>query len=455
MDGIGTTSVWGFSRAVDFQDLNTANGERDAKDVKLTASTDLPPLNVLILGASDARHIIKTVARAWRYGRREMHFWVVESEITVLARCMLLLDVIFGDNEAGLQDRIDTFLEIYGNILLRDQTSAQITETATRYIRLITNSATPTLTPHIHLDLSLLKYRERDDLESVFQFWRNHKWKSFELDKMWDARLRRYYGVRFDSREGVIDWDWNMKLKDHAPTITSHEFLSFRLHGLSFPIRQSIPTHPNRTLATISALPDTQTGTSLPKWGYYSDVVVGPFLGFGLDAEAKKLLKTENGQRKYNARAIAEWNLGGMIQEWKNGRLSEGEATISELQPDSANEASDYISTAATVHLVTVSALSKLQRREGFFNRIYVSSTMAHRINDLGGLLSAESVSQENGTLIVETAKYILDLRPDQAKEYNNRVMKMAVDAGFALQKAEATNGQLDHLVFTKDRKEA
>ena len=36
----------------------------------------------------------------------------------------------------------------------------------------------------------------------------------FDLERLWDVRLRRFYGVRFDVREGVVDWDWNMKVKD-------------------------------------------------------------------------------------------------------------------------------------------------------------------------------------------------------------------------------------------------
>lgn len=107
MEGIGTTSLWGFSRAIDFQDLcaymssicraflaqtdhqsnpnttDTAHAERDIKDVKNTilkkkqqrrdSTIPLQPLKILLLGASDPRHIIKTVARAGRYQKRDLH----------------------------------------------------------------------------------------------------------------------------------------------------------------------------------------------------------------------------------------------------------------------------------------------------------------------------------------------------------------------------------------------
>jgi dynein assembly factor 3 len=37
-----------------------------------------------------------------------------------------------------------------------------------------------------------------------------------------------------------------------------------------------------------------QDGVSAVKWGYFSDITLGPFLAFGVDTEAKSMLKTQN-----------------------------------------------------------------------------------------------------------------------------------------------------------------
>lgn len=35
-------------------------------------------------------------------------------------------------------------------------------------------------------------------------------------------------------------------------------------------------------------------GLTVSKWGYFSDIVVGPFIAFGCDSENKEYLKTAN-----------------------------------------------------------------------------------------------------------------------------------------------------------------
>ena len=60
-----------------------------------------------------------------------------------------------------------------------------------------------------YLNLSRLKFRERDDLEFTFKFWLKG---NFQIEKMWDIRNRNYFKNRFDHRENLIDWDYHMKL---------------------------------------------------------------------------------------------------------------------------------------------------------------------------------------------------------------------------------------------------
>ena len=76
------------------------------------------------------------------------------------------------------------------------------------------------------LDLDQLKFRERDDLEFTLKFWRDDK-KSFQMDKMRyttsgivavspsrEYRLRAYYGICYDHRDNLSDWDYQMKLHE-------------------------------------------------------------------------------------------------------------------------------------------------------------------------------------------------------------------------------------------------
>ncbi|KAI9100525.1 hypothetical protein DFS34DRAFT_488806 [Phlyctochytrium arcticum] len=437
MDGIGTTSVWGYSRALD---LNACI-ERSKN-----SST---PKEFLVVGASDPRHVIKTVAHSGRYADSvgTLNFSILEPEIAALARNILLLDIIFGDIDVNDEERAELFLELYGNSMLREQTGVLLNERSTSYIQGITTDAMIKISHKIEVSADALKFRERDDLEAVFQFWRNAKQsKDFEMEKLLDARLRQYYGIRYDAREGVVDWDWNMKLKDKAPTISFPEFLSFRLHTMAFPIRQSTPSRGNRTLATITALPDKSTGTSIPKWGYFSDIVLGPFLAFGVDSENKSLLATKNDRQVSDAQDVSMWNLESFVKESRTGKsalITGGKAVIEEIN----DEESMSQSARVKIRLLTPSTLPKLNKSPSQFDCIFVGSTMAHRIPELSNQLK-RNASSGSGMLIVETCKFVLDLRPDQMQEYNKKVIEMTVNAHLKQKQSSDTDPEFLYFTF-------
>lgn len=59
---------------------------------------------------------------------------------------------------------------------------------------------------------------------------------------------------------------------------------------------------PNRTLATVSPLKDRKEGVSVLKWGYFSDIVVSPYLVLGTEPLMEgcdRLFNKHNGQYTY------------------------------------------------------------------------------------------------------------------------------------------------------------
>ena len=52
--------------------------------------------------------------------------------------------------------------------------------------------------------------REKDELADVFRSW--SKSDDFDFVKAFDDRQRRLYGIRYDSRTNLIDWDYHMCL---------------------------------------------------------------------------------------------------------------------------------------------------------------------------------------------------------------------------------------------------
>ena len=61
-----------------------------------------------------------------------------------------------------------------------------------------------------------------------------------------------------------------------------------------------------------------QNGVGVLKWGYFSDVALGPFITFGIDTEAKEMLKTENDRHTKASQDIAAFNIQSYIYEMRH-----------------------------------------------------------------------------------------------------------------------------------------
>eukprot|EP00069_Balaena_mysticetus_P003469 bmy_16794T0 len=195
------------------------------------------------------------------------------------------------------EKRSETFLEMWGNALLRPPVAAFVRAQAGRLARLVPEP--DRLAEQLPwLSLGALKFRERDALEAVFRFWAGGEKgpEAFPMSRLWDSRLRHYLGSRYDARRGVSDWDLHMKLHDRgARVIHTSEFRRWRDTGVAFELRDASAYHvPNRTLASGRLL--SHRGERVAARGYWGDIVTGPFVAFGIEADDETLLRTSNGQ---------------------------------------------------------------------------------------------------------------------------------------------------------------
>ncbi|KAJ3175008.1 Dynein assembly factor 3, axonemal [Geranomyces variabilis] len=455
MNGLGSTTVWALSRAIDLADLFTVHSERDHKSLAVqppTPDTASPPkdLNFLLVGACDPAHIIKTIARAWRHGIAKINFVTVEAQTTSFARAMILLDALFASpsDAVGIQDRVDTFLELYGNLHLRPQTAAHLSARATHLLALENNDSTDApipICPGLSISTSLLKFREKDDIRSTLAFFRADRApRPLNVTAMWDMRLRSLYAARYDSRAGVVDWDWNMKLKDKAPAIDLGAYSQWRETGMAFPVRDAVASEANRSLATVVA----------GRWGIFSDVTIGPFCAFGQDCEDKRFVRTQDGKRVIGVQDVARETLRRLLHEWEHGSLLKEQKVI-ELEE---NKAGPRVET--TVHFVSTAGIPKIARSfPALFDRIFVAAAMGHRVPEVGNLLANKSSASawDPPTLVVESAKFVLELSKEHIAEYNRRIMGMAQEAGLTPEDKWACppGTEADHLLFTRTSTQA
>lgn len=74
---------WGFSPPLNLRSEISENSTANSEE----------PLEVLIVGSGDARHIVKTLASSYTHEKRKINFHVIEPTLELVARSILLLSI--------------------------------------------------------------------------------------------------------------------------------------------------------------------------------------------------------------------------------------------------------------------------------------------------------------------------------------------------------------------------
>jgi dynein assembly factor 3 len=233
---------------------------------------------------------------------RPVNLYLVEKVPEVLARHILLLAIFF-DDDLGPRECTEIFLEVYGNTMLRKQTSTYVHNKVEDLVSFLSNG-TGVLAGLI--DVTSLKFKERDAIEKVFKSWL----EGVECDMpAWrEKRLRQYYEDRYDYRKNLVDWDYSMSVKEWAEIIHSKLFLWWRQDGIAFEIRDAKVPEPNRSLASYAE--GKERGSSKLKRGYWGDIVQSPYWSLGVWADEPRLFK------KRSMQVLSLLDL--LVQQYKN-----------------------------------------------------------------------------------------------------------------------------------------
>ena len=218
-------------------------------------------LRVLLIEPGDIRHVLFTIAHRRRYRRPDgslipIHFYLLENPLEVLGRNLMQLQ-LFCDNEMPIRQKANTFLEVFGNCKVQKRTSLYIESLGNRLKLLMKhmdstsapshNTATTTtagkdkdkesMSDNILddiVDLSLLRYRERDELENVFSNY--SKSRVFKLDELLDQRFRwcmssvrscmfMYVCVSYIPMTFAVMYEYNNSGSRHLPIVHAYQVL--------------------------------------------------------------------------------------------------------------------------------------------------------------------------------------------------------------------------------------
>ncbi|XP_024141465.1 dynein assembly factor 3, axonemal isoform X1 [Oryzias melastigma] len=441
-EGAGCITWWGFSPALDLLSLGPVGSEDEIK--------------VLLVGSGDPRHILKTIAGLQD---KRLHVYVTETCMELVARQMLLLYIALIPQEImGTTEKTEVFLEVFGNCEIRSQTE-EIVRQAASQLHLFVTETIETST-HDCFNTTQLKFKERDELAKIFKSWTSSSSSQHpapvSMSKAWDYRVRQHLGSRYDSREGCFDWDLHMKLhKKGCGVINKRQYERWRGQGLAFEMREGIYQIPNPTL--LSSRVFSRAGDSVAYRGYWGDIVSSPYLSFGIETDDMSMMKTQNGKHIKTAQDISFANVQGLFQT-----LSRRRRNLSTSKPEKETEKSSMqidlksLMIKDLMHLNGVSltflpleSVHKLpdkQKYSHFFNFIYFSVSCLHQLGPMLGQIAAP-----DAVLVMELAKYILDLNKEQEAGFAKKAASLALQAGFEARHDGSSNDV--HAIFVEQKK--
>ncbi len=438
MEGLGVHRMWGASPAVDL--VKALREGREMQGVVQPGEDRTEKeVNMLVVGAGDVRHALKTVAALRRNGGSDetiYNIYLYDAPMECLARHLLLLSIAF-DWSLPVRKRAHLFLEVYGNALVQERTSEYIARQSKQLVQFVCDDKGPLKRL---VDVSNLKFREADALETIFKSWDTNI--PFDMKTLRDQRMRSLHGQRYDGRVGIVDWDYQEGVKPQAGVVHITQFKHWRETGVAFEFGDETYTIANRSMASYAE--GKEGGVSRSRRGFWSDIVMSPYFAVGADCEqpnqhAKDLFKVLNKglateQHRHNTVHIAVYNLLSFLFEIETGKpylMKEahdiysglGQAASEPEDGDKLKSKKQYAQECASsilelkdrvkIKLITGDALSKLKYKNKF-DLCWLSNHNAHLLKTPAFM----SVLRTNPVVLVETARNMVMLQKDSKQQY-------------------------------------
>lgn len=256
------------------------------------------------------------------------------------------------------------------------------------------------------------------------------------MDRYYIAEVILAYStcLLFISREGVIDWDYQMHVKPYASIIHRVQFRDWRLKGISFEFGGAVYDSGNRSLATPSQGSIRRTdNNTIPNM----DVVTGPFVSLGItcdrtDPLADGLFDIHNQgtgaeQHRYSAADVALYNAVSFMWQATTGKRYEMKVKGDTQSGLGAEENQESVSSQALegqvedqfarekvkISIIPIRDSRKIFNRKFKFDSAFVSHSTSGILQDD----KLYSILKEDATLVVETSRFDLTKQIASRKE--------------------------------------
>ena len=165
------------------------------------------------------------------------------------------------------------------------------------------------------IDFETLKFKQRDDMEDIINTWKLAI--PFDIESLRDQRLRAFFKTRYDSRNNIIDWDYQFNIRKFTKRMDRQMYIKFRMTGVAFETRLADATVPNRTMGSYIEGKKRKSGDSCLVRGFWGDIINSPYIPMGIEVEneedSKKFDKEYNFKRPYTSADIVEYHVEGYM----------------------------------------------------------------------------------------------------------------------------------------------
>lgn len=339
-------------------------------------------INILIIG-DGLGCLIKTISRMYRYNTLNINIYVVSNFSECFVRDLLLLS-LFTDSSMGVIDKVEIFLEIFGNTLLRATTSEFIEKKSANILDDIVAFRQPMLSVPVAW-LSYLKQKEIDDICSVLSYLKSKN--SFDIGKAWENSLRAYFGTRYDSRKNLFDYHYNMKLSQY-PIINLRKYLGWCETGIAFKLRKSKYNFSNKTFF-LKSFPKTS------KSNFIGDITTSPYIAFGVESKNETMFQKVNNQYVHTSEDVSKCNVTDFMTEFMSSKASDIEKKLN-------------------VYFFHYSSFCKTKKFENFYDVVYITCDMTSYAENE----SVNKILNENGIVVFETVNNVVNSTKEQKKKH-------------------------------------
>lgn len=435
-DTLGSNQLWGWSPARDLLDpLPACEGD---------------DINILLACPSDLRSVLRTIGGR-RFGDAKkmgkITLYLYERTPEQLARHLLLLRVAF-DWELPLRQRCAAWLEVYGNALVQNRTEAYVGRLADELVDFLSGDDESPLADVV--DLSKLKYRERDLMQAAFFSWKPSQ--PFNIQDLWERRLRHLLDGRYDARAGAFDWDYRFGFKDaggDADLVHLKQYKQWRETGVAFEFGDCTYDAPNRTLGSyVEGLlkQGKDRGQKREIKGFWGDMSVGPYCGLGIDTSdrtqphAAGLFEVIDAghateRRRHNATELAMYNLLADLyatekgERYALGRANDvfsGLGSYLRKDRDALEQAENIVESLEGIRIVPLCG-----DFEPWLKKLPPLDVVDCSVMSVDKIALLTGKVKQGGRVYAETGQFLVPLKKAEKELYVEKVREFARDVGF------------------------